>query len=497
MRRGRYILSFAMVAGLLLSTNFTFAASSSAYNSQNINGMKVNYVTVEGNNQNVKPIILNAGNQMNTTDSLANMAKSAGAFAAINGTYFEAYSGTPVPWGTMIKDGKVLHISQSGAVFGITSSGKLLVDRLTFDFEGYINGEYRAIPWRVNHPSTEAGAITIFTPEYGTAVKVAAGAKGVVVTDSYVTQIATADCYVPANGFVIVYNPDVSYLVDERYQIGDEVTYKVKINTTFTDNKDWSNVVVGLGAGPSLIINGVITAQGEAEGFSEAKINTASAARSFIGSTAERKIVIGNIPSATLMQAAQVCQSMGLVNAMCLDGGGSVALYYPSAGISTTGRNINNGLAFVDITNVYVTARPTTSIVLVDGENVSLTAYNIGESNYFKLRDLAMVLKGSDKQFEVAWDDIRKAIKLIPERSYTSVGGELSTASDLNNEDAYLSTAKVYFDQEEVLMKAYQINGNNYFKLRDVGSCINFAVGWDALMNTIKIDTASGYGDLK
>lgn len=39
---------------------------------------------------------------------------------------------------------------------------------------------------------------------------------------------------------------------------------------------------------------------------------------------------------------------MGLINAMHLDGGGSIALYYPSSNISMSGRKINNGLAFVE-----------------------------------------------------------------------------------------------------------------------------------------------------
>ena len=257
------IISIAVTAALLLVPNFSCAATPTAYNNQSINGVNLKYITVDMNNKNMKPVVVNAQNQFLTTESLSGMAKRAGAVAAINGTYFEAYNGVPVPWGTIIKDGKILHISNGGSVAGITSSGKLLVDRLTFDFEGYINGEYRAIPWRINHPSTEHDAITIFTPEYSSAVSVEPGAKGVLVgSDGIVSQIATADFTVPSGGFAILYNSQVADLVDERYKIGDEVSYKVKIKTTFTNPSDWDDVVVGLGAGPSLIINGAVTAKG-------------------------------------------------------------------------------------------------------------------------------------------------------------------------------------------------------------------------------------------
>lgn len=490
MKRNRTILAVAMTAALLFSTNFVYAESS-AYSSQNIGGIQVNYVTVDMNDKNIKPVMLNAQNHLNSTDSLANMAVNAQAFAAVNGTYFQAYGGIPVSWGTMIKDGKVLHISQSGAVFGITSSGKFLVDRLTFDFAGYINGEYRAIPWRVNHPSVEDGAITIFTPEYRTAVNVTPGAKAVIVQYGKFTQVVTQDFYIPTDGFAIVYNPAVSYLVDERYHVGDEISYTVKINTTFTNSEEWDDVVVGLGAGPSLIINGVVTAQGETEGFTEAKINTNASARSFIGATAGGKIIIGTIPSATLMQAAQACQSMGLVNAMCLDGGGSSALYYPAAGINKAGRNINNGLGFVDVTKIYTAAKPTSSTVLVDEQKVGFTAYNIAGSNYFKLRDLAMALSGSEKEFEIAWDSGQNAIRMIPGEEYTEVGGELSGSPGSADQKAYASTAKVYFGEEAAELTAYNIGGNNYFKLRDVGGYAGFGVDWDGSQNTITITTSS------
>jgi hypothetical protein len=39
----------------------------------------------------------------------------------------------------------------------------------------------------------------------------------------------------------------------------------------------------------------------------------------------------------------------------------------------------------------------------------------------------------------------------------------------------------------------YNIDGNNYMKLREIASRINFGVTWDGANNTIAIDTSVGY----
>ncbi|MDR0569602.1 MAG: hypothetical protein LBG71_00040, partial [Clostridiales Family XIII bacterium] len=58
-------------------------------------------------------------------------------------------------------------------------------------------------------------------------------------------------------------------------------------------------------------------------------------------------------------------------------------------------------------------ASPTAQPLLVNGQRVSgMEAYNIGGYNYFKLRDLAQVLNGTEKQFDVDWDAERNAISL-------------------------------------------------------------------------------------
>jgi len=98
------VLSFIMA--LLIYSMGVVYGESSTYTPTSVNGVKVNYITIDMNDKSISTKVLNAGNQMTTVDSLNNMASGAGAFAAINGTYFEDYNGTPVPWRTIIRDEK-------------------------------------------------------------------------------------------------------------------------------------------------------------------------------------------------------------------------------------------------------------------------------------------------------------------------------------------------------------------------------------------------------
>lgn len=138
------------------------------------------------------------------------------------------------------------------------------------------------------------------------------------------------------------------------------------------------------------------------------------------------------------------------------------------------------------------TANPTNSKVTVNGKQVSFDAYNINNNNYFKLRDVAQIIRGTDKQFNVTWDGTKNAINLISNTAYKTVGGELKSG-DGKVKNATLSTSTIYKDGSQVSLTAYNINDNNYFKLRDLGEAFNFDVSWDGVNNTVVVDTSKGY----
>ena len=136
-----------------------------------------------------------------------------------------------------------------------------------------------------------------------------------------------------------------------------------------------------------------------------------------------------------------------------------------------------------------IQATPTNSSFVLNGTKVTREAYNIDNNNYIKLRDLAKTLNGGAKQFEVTWDESEHAINILSDHSYTPVGGELVLPENNSIKKAVLSNSKVYIDGKEAYLTAYRIDGNNYFKLRDIGKSIVFEVAYDEMTNAIMIDT--------
>ena len=137
-------------------------------------------------------------------------------------------------------------------------------------------------------------------------------------------------------------------------------------------------------------------------------------------------------------------------------------------------------------------ATPTASKVIVDGVETEFEAYNINGNNYFKLRDVAMAVNGTSKQFSVSWDSETNAISLLSTFPYTPVGGEL-TKGDGIAKTAEVTHSDVFKGIDRLALLSYNINGYNYFKLRDIGGVFDFDVTWDSTNNCIVVDTANSY----
>ncbi len=141
--------------------------------------------------------------------------------------------------------------------------------------------------------------------------------------------------------------------------------------------------------------------------------------------------------------------------------------------------------------------RLSTQNLAVDGTAVNCEKYNIDGNNYFKLRDVAAALDGTENGFSVDYDSVSKSVVIVPGEKYVSDGSENAAGGDKSS-TARISSQKIVIGDETISgLKVYNIGGNNYFKLRELGDLLGFAVSYDEATRTAVVKTvgsSSGSG---
>ena len=105
---------------------------------------------------------------------------------------------------------------------------------------------------------------------------------------------------------------------------------------------------------------------------------------------------------------------------------------------------------------------------------------------------MAAVLNGTEKQFAVGFDSAKSSVALTSGQSYTMTGSEMKPAKG-GTVTAVVSDNSIYANGEKLNLKAYKINGSNYFKLRDLGQALDFYVGYDSSVKSIIVSGNAGY----
>ena len=133
-------------------------------------------------------------------------------------------------------------------------------------------------------------------------------------------------------------------------------------------------------------------------------------------------------------------------------------------------------------------AVPSADKTTLNGSPVTMQAYKINNNNYVKLRDFANLVNNTPNNFEVVWDQSLNAINLYTKKPYTAVGGE-GTPIGVEEKQAKETDSAIYVNGEQVSLKGYNINNNNYFKLRDLGSALGIGIDWDNTTKTVVVDS--------
>lgn len=159
----------------------------------------------------------------------------------------------------------------------------------------------------------------------------------------------------------------------------------------------------------------------------------------------------------------------------------------------TPNASANTAAALPQSTSVKI--QPSTHVVTVDGERVDPQGYNINGYNFYKLRDIAYILNGTDSQFNVTWDGANNRIVLTDDAAYQEVGGEMTSSVSAEIKNVSESDSTIVLDGKTLSLTGYRINGNNYYKIRDVGSALGFSVDFDPETEIVLIGSANAGQD--
>jgi len=139
-----------------------------------------------------------------------------------------------------------------------------------------------------------------------------------------------------------------------------------------------------------------------------------------------------------------------------------------------------------------VSAIKTNNPLLLNGDEVDFPAVNIDNWNWLKLRDMAMLLNGTSKQFSIGYDRATNTIRITTGSGYTPIGDELEDMLE-GNPRAVASPQSVVFNGRAVEVAAYNIEGYNYFRLRDLMILLDIFVAYDEETGVITLDLTKPY----
>lgn len=369
---------------LLISTCILFLAASlyaQTYTKQLADGV-ILHQQVMGQNDSASPQIINiveidpskpgmkikaiiAQDRVMATDAtkgretISSIAKRLKAVAAVNADFFP-FTGDML--NLHITDGELISEPMPDrAVFGITASGKYLVDTLGFDARVTLKDGRWIVIKGINRPRGK-NEVVAYTQRYSPSTMTSEpGVEVVVKLDAQirvgksisgvVSEInsSAVNTVIPEGSVVLSGSGPSGTPLMNWLQPGDQINMEF---TLIPDHSNtWDNVTEAVGGSPCLIRNGAIN-----YGFDERSIGTAFATtlhpRTAIGVTGDGKVLLVTIDGRQsiskgiqLKNLADLLMSKGCVTAMNLDGGGSTTLATPYGVLNSPSEGIERPVA--------------------------------------------------------------------------------------------------------------------------------------------------------
>ncbi len=284
--------------------------------------VRINIVEIDlklAENFELKPALSSTSNNLKSRKTITTIAKNTNSIVAVNGTYFKPQTG--VPLGTLMIDGKLY----TGPVFdrvamGIFDNG---FDMERVQFDSVLEGSKSSIKVdNINQPRMLATHVIAYSNDWG---------KTSPASPKYGFQIAIKDNKVIGASYSSLSIPEGGYVIVGPAKLLRPLAFENKVKLRIGTSPDWNNVNHIISGGPYLVKNSEVFVDMTAQ-----KLGSVGGKnpRTAIGYTKDNEMIMvavdgreGSSVGMTLMQLANFMKSLGCVNAMNLDGGGSTVMY--------------------------------------------------------------------------------------------------------------------------------------------------------------------------
>lgn len=128
---------------------------------------------------------------------------------------------------------------------------------------------------------------------------------------------------------------------------------------------------------------------------------------------------------------------------------------------------------------------PSDQEIHLNDRGVEISGVKHNGFNYYRLRDLAYILKDTRAQFEVGYDKEKKMIVIETKTLYT--GDKIDPAK--LGESLSVVDIPISIDKNLTHLEVVNVSGYNYFRLRDLGTLVGFEVNYNSENKRIDLVT--------
>lgn len=267
----------------------------------------------------LKPALSSTANNLKSRKTITTIAKNTNSIVAINGTYFKPQTG--VPLGTLMIDGKMY----TGPVYdrvamGIFDKG---FDMARVQFNSFLKTPKSSVKVdNINQPRMLSTHVLAYSNDWGNTSP---------ASPKYGFQIAIKDNKVVGASYSSLTIPEGGYVIVGPAKLLRPLSNEKKVELEIGTTPDWKNVKHIISGGPYLVKNSEVFVDMTAQRLGSVGGKNP---RTAIGYTKDNRMIMvavdgreGSSVGMTLVQLGGFMKSLGCVNAMNLDGGGSTVMY--------------------------------------------------------------------------------------------------------------------------------------------------------------------------